>query len=244
MQVALMQSTKKLRKSEPGYQKDVNTFKSNAQELVKLSREHLYDEPPTEDKHYITFERYVPEIHNKVRTSMMTFHEEQISKVGHSWVLPGSYKSLTRPSTPPSEKRIMTGIFISVVRASFDLTNPIEPTLSGAVWYTLPVSGNIQIFRAQILVLVNLQHDYKLGIYISIVVQIVTPHIMELLIYLKIGIINLKNAKTKAILIRIHNIVVLKFNLQKTSAQGKRSCATNTTDNKLYEIYHSGIHNG
>ncbi|KAJ8954430.1 hypothetical protein NQ318_011106 [Aromia moschata] len=91
------------KEAEKMYRNDLNAFTAKAQELVKLSKEHLYDQPQTEDKHYIMFEPYAPEIHDKVRTSMVTFHEEQFNKVGHSWVLPGSYKSLARPPTPPSE---------------------------------------------------------------------------------------------------------------------------------------------
>ncbi|KAJ8970660.1 hypothetical protein NQ314_001079 [Rhamnusium bicolor] len=85
------------------YKSNKNAFKAKAQEIVNLSKDHLYDEPPTEDKHYIIFEPYVPEVHDKIRMSMITFQEEQTSKIGHSWVLPGTYKSLARPPTPQSE---------------------------------------------------------------------------------------------------------------------------------------------
>ncbi|XP_018577169.1 protein crossbronx homolog [Anoplophora glabripennis] len=85
------------------YRTNQNAFIAKAQEGVKLSKDHLYDEPPVEDKHYIIFEPFVTEVHNKVKASMMIFHEEPINKVGHSWVLPGCYKSLARPPTPPSE---------------------------------------------------------------------------------------------------------------------------------------------
>ncbi|XP_023019488.2 ubiquitin E2 variant domain-containing protein pendolino [Leptinotarsa decemlineata] len=85
------------------FKNDQEAFKSKTQELVKLSNDHLYDDPPTEDKHYICFEPYVTDVHDRVRATMISTQEEQISKMGLSWVLPGNHKSLTRPPTPPSE---------------------------------------------------------------------------------------------------------------------------------------------
>ncbi|KAJ8920777.1 hypothetical protein NQ315_004918 [Exocentrus adspersus] len=85
------------------YRTNQNNFIAKARETVNFSRDHLYDEPAEKDEHYITFEPYVAAVHDKIKTSMITYHEEQVNKMGHSWVLPGSYKSLTRPPTPPSE---------------------------------------------------------------------------------------------------------------------------------------------
>ncbi|CAH2008222.1 unnamed protein product [Acanthoscelides obtectus] len=88
------------------FKNDLAQFKSKCLESVKSASEHLYDLPPTEDPHYITFEPYDPEVHDKVRESMLTVKESKPSKRGLSWVLPGSYKPLTRPATPPSESEL------------------------------------------------------------------------------------------------------------------------------------------
>lgn len=88
------------------YKNDINKFKEKATELVLESKQHLYDEPPIDDQHYITFEPYDPEIHDKVKVSMISQLEDQGSKLGLSWVLPGSKKALSRPATPTEESEL------------------------------------------------------------------------------------------------------------------------------------------
>lgn len=79
-------------------------FNKRAKQLVKQSHDHLYDDPPTEDKHYISFCPYDPEEHDKVHKQMLNYlKEEKPVKMGLSWVLPGSNKPLGRPPTPETE---------------------------------------------------------------------------------------------------------------------------------------------
>ncbi|CAG9826301.1 unnamed protein product [Diabrotica balteata] len=87
------------------YKNNLQEFKEKAAELIKESKSHLFDEPAVDDKHYITFEPYDPEVHDKVKAMMINNEvQEQTSKLGLSWVLPGSKKPLTRPPTPiPTE---------------------------------------------------------------------------------------------------------------------------------------------
>ncbi|GLV38832.1 pendolino [Carabus blaptoides fortunei] len=86
------------------YKNDVNSFKSRVQSCVKLSIERAYDPPPTEDKHYLTFEVYQPSVHDTVRQSMLTYKpQEKSTAVGHSWVAPGTFKPLSRLPNPEAE---------------------------------------------------------------------------------------------------------------------------------------------
>ncbi|CAH0556928.1 unnamed protein product [Brassicogethes aeneus] len=79
-------------------------FIIKAKELVKLSQKHLYDDPPTEDKHYITFSQYDPQTHDKLQKQMLSYTgEDKNTKKGLSWVLPGSLKPLGRPPSPHSD---------------------------------------------------------------------------------------------------------------------------------------------
>lgn len=72
--------------------------------LVKKSQEHIFDAPPTDDKHYISFEPYDPAKHDSVRTAMLNQQiEEKPKVVGHSWVSGGSFKPLSRAPSPVSE---------------------------------------------------------------------------------------------------------------------------------------------
>lgn len=86
--------------------KNQESFTNKAQELVKLSKDHLYDSPPTDDKHYIVFEEFNSNIH--IKDKMLSFMQEksESSKNGYSWVLPRSFKPLERPATPPSDTDI------------------------------------------------------------------------------------------------------------------------------------------
>lgn len=71
---------------------------------IKTSQNSLYENPPTNDKHYIVFERYLPEKHDTVRNTILSQPtSDRPLKIGHSWVSPGTFKPLTRPPTPESE---------------------------------------------------------------------------------------------------------------------------------------------
>lgn len=86
--------------------KDKEAFGNKAQELVKESKEHLYDTPSTEDKHYIVFEKFNPDIHKKEKMFAFIQEKDQIEKRGYSWVLPHSFKPLERPLTPTSDNEL------------------------------------------------------------------------------------------------------------------------------------------
>jgi ubiquitin-protein ligase len=78
-------------------------FRSRVKGITKSSQEHIYDEPSVEDKHYLIFEEYNPEIHDQAKSTMLTQNEDEGTKYGFSWVLPGSFKPLGRPPSPDSE---------------------------------------------------------------------------------------------------------------------------------------------
>lgn len=73
------------------------------QTCVKESIDHIYDPAPTDDKHYLVFEPYDPEVHDSVRQTMITTKNDdsKSSPVGHSWVASGTFKPLT--NVPTSE---------------------------------------------------------------------------------------------------------------------------------------------
>ncbi|VVC97376.1 unnamed protein product [Leptidea sinapis] len=74
-----------------------NLFKTNrkafvekVKECVASSLEHLYDDPPTEDKHYITFKPYDSMVHDTAKNAMLRHKDNDESSHGISWVQPGS----------------------------------------------------------------------------------------------------------------------------------------------------------
>lgn len=85
------------------YKNNREAFNEKVRTCVKLSQHRLYDNPPTDDKHYIVFEKYSPDKHDTIRASVLAQKEARPLKEGHSWVSPGAFKPLTRPQTPPSE---------------------------------------------------------------------------------------------------------------------------------------------
>ncbi|KAF5281264.1 hypothetical protein FQA39_LY05150 [Lamprigera yunnana] len=83
------------------YKENIDTFKEKVKQCVKKSKAQLYDLPPTDDKHYITFEEYNPEVHDAVKSSMIKeMKVNQREAIGHSWVSLGSFKPLSRPPSP------------------------------------------------------------------------------------------------------------------------------------------------
>ncbi|XP_060517655.1 protein crossbronx homolog [Cylas formicarius] len=79
---------------------DKENFQTRVKELVKASHTVLYDEAPKNDKHYITFESFDPEKHDK-RKLFTGFKQRDTGRKGYSWVLPNRLKPLERP--PASE---------------------------------------------------------------------------------------------------------------------------------------------
>ncbi|KAF5277748.1 hypothetical protein FQR65_LT03728 [Abscondita terminalis] len=86
------------------YKENPEAFQERVKGSVKKSQDELYNPPPNNDKHYITFEEYNPQIHDPVRTRMIEEHQtNQRGIVGYSWVSPGSFKPLSRPPSPSTE---------------------------------------------------------------------------------------------------------------------------------------------
>lgn len=71
-------------------------FITKAKENVAKSSERLYDEPPTQDPHYITFEEYKEEIHAAIKQRIREGKEPRLQPTssslqakGLSWVKDG-----------------------------------------------------------------------------------------------------------------------------------------------------------
>lgn len=74
-------------------------FTEKVKECVVLSQEHMYDAPPTEDKHYISFQQYDPRIHDVAKNKMIKQKENEENSQGISWVQTGSYQSFSKGDT-------------------------------------------------------------------------------------------------------------------------------------------------
>jgi len=80
-------------------------FATRVQENIKESKEHIYDTPPTEDPHYIVFEKFQTDVHGPVLEriragrSKQTESSSQQANAGHatglSWVKEGEFKPLS-----------------------------------------------------------------------------------------------------------------------------------------------------
>lgn len=71
-----------------------------ARECIVASIDHIYDDPPTEDKHYITFKPYDPSIHDSAKDMMLkTTDPNEGAKPGISWIQPGSYQPFSKEDT-------------------------------------------------------------------------------------------------------------------------------------------------
>ncbi|XP_041968328.1 protein crossbronx homolog isoform X2 [Aricia agestis] len=78
------------------YKTNSKMFLDKVKECVAHSIERVYDEPPTEDKHYITFKPYDPNVHDPAKNLMMKAPGCSESSIGISWVTPGSYQSFSK----------------------------------------------------------------------------------------------------------------------------------------------------
>ncbi|XP_021923601.1 protein crossbronx homolog isoform X2 [Zootermopsis nevadensis] len=83
------------------YNKNEDAFCENVKLCVKASQEQVYDLAPTDDLHYISFERYDDERHNPVRESIFKVkdNEDEPSSLGLSWVQPGSLQPFSKPTS-------------------------------------------------------------------------------------------------------------------------------------------------
>ncbi|CAG9566948.1 unnamed protein product [Danaus chrysippus] len=79
--------------------KNRKSFIDKVKECIVASVEHVYDDPPTDDKHYITFKPYDPSIHDNARNMMLKPSNTNESSHGISWVQSGSYQSFTKEDT-------------------------------------------------------------------------------------------------------------------------------------------------
>ncbi|CAH2268811.1 protein crossbronx homolog [Pararge aegeria] len=74
-------------------------FIDKVKECIASSIEHVYDAPTTEDKHYITFQPYDPNIHDNAKNVMLKEPGGNESSHGISWVQSGSYQSFSKEDT-------------------------------------------------------------------------------------------------------------------------------------------------
>ncbi|KAH8304303.1 protein crossbronx [Drosophila kikkawai] len=80
-------------------------FAARVQENIKESKDRVYDTPPTEDPHYIVFEKFQPDIHGPVLERIKAGKSKQLEATsqqtngGHatglSWVKEGEFKPLS-----------------------------------------------------------------------------------------------------------------------------------------------------
>lgn len=63
------------------------------------SIDHIYDDPPVDDKHYITFKPYDPELHETAKNEMLKLSKTNEGSHGISWVQPGSFQSFSKETT-------------------------------------------------------------------------------------------------------------------------------------------------
>lgn len=80
---------------------NIDVFAEKAKDCVRLSREKVYDEPPTDDKHYIRFSTFDEEIHRNVLENITNKLNRMGSSAspppsGLSWVNEGEYKPLSK----------------------------------------------------------------------------------------------------------------------------------------------------
>ncbi|XP_015592611.1 protein crossbronx homolog isoform X2 [Cephus cinctus] len=79
---------------------DVEKFQKLAKESVKNSLSQVYDPPPTDDPHYITFSPYDNDLHDPIKEEIYQPKEERENKtVGFSWVQPGSLQPFSKSET-------------------------------------------------------------------------------------------------------------------------------------------------
>ncbi|KAG7311557.1 hypothetical protein JYU34_002604 [Plutella xylostella] len=82
------------------YKTNRKLFMEKVKESVISSIDHIYDDPPTDDRHYISFQPYDPEIHDNAKNIMLKPLKppEGISQ-GISWVQQGSFQPFSKEET-------------------------------------------------------------------------------------------------------------------------------------------------
>ncbi|CAG5021907.1 unnamed protein product [Parnassius apollo] len=74
-------------------------FLERVKECVMTSIDHVYDDPNTDDRHYITFKPYDPEVHDNARNLMLKTSRTNEGSYGISWIQPGSFQSFSKEET-------------------------------------------------------------------------------------------------------------------------------------------------
>lgn len=77
----------------------LSEFEEKAKECVRISRDKIYEDPPTDDKHYITFSVFEDEIHSIVLDKIKNTSETSSTSPplsGLSWVHEGEFKALRK----------------------------------------------------------------------------------------------------------------------------------------------------
>lgn len=77
----------------------LSEFEEKVKECVRISKDKVYDDPPTDDKHYITFSMFDEEIHriilDKIKNKIETTSASP-PPAGLSWVNEGEFKALRK----------------------------------------------------------------------------------------------------------------------------------------------------
>lgn len=74
-------------------------FAEKVKECVRVSKDKIYDEPPTDDKHYITFSMFDEETHRSVLMNIKSKADKKSTSPppsGLSWVNEGEFKALRK----------------------------------------------------------------------------------------------------------------------------------------------------
>lgn len=79
------------------YKTNRKLFLEKVRESVMSSIDHIYDEPPNEDKHYITFKPYNPDVHDSAKNVMLKSpNVSEGATLGISWVQQGSLQPFSK----------------------------------------------------------------------------------------------------------------------------------------------------
>ncbi|KAL9922278.1 protein crossbronx [Glossina fuscipes] len=75
-------------------------FITKVKDCVNCSKEHVYDKPPTDDPHYITFDEYNEEVHGPIKQRIREGKDPMPGSTatgpkGLSWVKPGEFTPLS-----------------------------------------------------------------------------------------------------------------------------------------------------
>lgn len=74
-------------------------FSDRVKECVRISKDKIYDDPPTDDKHYITFSMFDEDVHRHILENIKYKSSNKPTSPlpsGLSWVNEGEYKPLSK----------------------------------------------------------------------------------------------------------------------------------------------------